>query len=313
MKGKIFVATLMLMVERSWLVQGIVDPIPGNLCEVNSKVFSTEFTTSSDATIFQNQPKISAGKGQFLVGVTANGERRSLLKFAVEALPRDAKIVCAELRLYASVSNEDRGKVAVPRTRLHQITSDWTTSGKNALTSINGGFVQTGDTTWAYSKYPTRQWVTDGGDFNDKILSTETLEDDLHWFGATTEMTDLTQNWVDGLQPNYGFMMISDQTDVAYSFYHGFDNSPEFIPRFIVTYTSPLDGKSHLPLDPEKGNSSVITNTSKENNIGLPEALLITGIFFSTFLVLIALYLRPSKKGTQSMETTRNETAGSVV
>ena len=36
--------------------------------------------------------------------------------------------------------------------------------------------------------------------------------------------------------------MIGDENndDISYSFYHGIENAPEFIPSFIVTYTSPI-------------------------------------------------------------------------
>ena len=43
-------------------------------------------------------------------------------------------------------------------------------------------------------------------------------------------------------------MMIGDENndDISYSFNHGIENSPESIPRFIVTYTSHIEGKAHI-------------------------------------------------------------------
>lgn len=304
----------MLMVKRSCLVLGTIDPVGGNLCEVNERVFSKEFLTSDEATIFQNQPKISAGKGLFLVGMTRNGERRSLLKFPVWGFPSDAKIVCAEIRLYASVTNEDRGKIAVPRTRLYQMTLDWT-SGENVLNSINGGFVQTGDTTWTYSNFPKRKWLTPGGDFNsEKILSTVTLEDDLHWFGATPEMNDLVQMWISGHQKNYGVIMISDEEDISYSFYHGFDNSPEFIPRLIVTYTSPKDGKAHLP-KVYKREADPVPNTNSSDDGGRISSIFYIVAAFScaVFVVFVLIGLRYHRRKRAKSQHSQCTTDASVV
>ena len=197
MRIKIFFVTLLITIPKSYFVWSVTETVGGYFCVANDNVLSKEFGTSDDATIFQNQPQISAGREQILVGNTPNGQRRALLKFATksfESFPRDAKIVCAEIRLYAVVANEDRGKIPVPSTRLHQVTSDWTTTGNTELASINGGFVNKGDTTWTYSKYPYVKWKCLGGDFNPVVLSTETLADDLHWFGDTPEMTQLAQN-----------------------------------------------------------------------------------------------------------------------
>lgn len=246
---------LLLWVTKLNLVDGEIEEFGGMLCNTNDdKVLVREFATSEDATIFGNQPKIAAGREKFVVGRTRNGIRRALLKFDMTELnsvgfPSDTNVVCAEIRLYAVPrSDEERETVPVPKTGLHKVVSDWSTTGKTVISNANGGFAKEGDSTWEFSSYPSSPWQQLGGDFDPDLLCRETLADDLHWFGSTPKMNQVVQAWLDGSSPNYGFMLVGDETSskISYSIYHGFENAPEFVPRLIVTYTSPAMGKPHL-------------------------------------------------------------------
>jgi len=232
-----------------------------NLCRTinTDTILVKEFETSEDATIFGNQPDIAAGRERFIVGNTPNGERRALLKFqVVEDGPTDfpatddVRVVCAELRLFAynqSNNGVDGRLSTTPKIRLHRVTEAWTTSGGIAINGVNGGRANDGDCTWKYRKYPNTEWKNPGGGFQqDEVLSRDTIEDNLHWFGSSVEMNTVVQDWIDGSTPNNGFLLMADDSNVenSYATYHGFENSPEFVPRLIVTYTSPKQGKPHL-------------------------------------------------------------------
>ena len=139
-----------------------------------------------------------------MVGTTNNGIRRGLLAFDFqeEDFPSDAKVECAEIRLYANAVTGGKygawGKhVGTSSSTLHRVTSEWHTSGANVLHGVNGGDAKTGDATWSYTVYPTAVWNNKGGDYADRVVATQAGAGEVHSFGNTLRMTRIVQEWLD--------------------------------------------------------------------------------------------------------------------
>lgn len=228
---------------------GAIDAVGGILCNTrDGDVLVNEIVRSRDATIFQGQDEISSGLDVFMTGKSKNGVRRGLIAFDFdeEDFPSDAKVECAEIRLHAA---EEKGSSAVKLT-LHRITTAWKTSGKNVIHGINGGRVWLGDTTWSYTDYPSSVWNNEGGDYSENVVATKvSSNNNMHSYGNTLRMARLVQEWIDVKSNpfNAGFILIGEETASPgrYVKYSGAENAPSLIPRLIVTYTSPSQGKEH--------------------------------------------------------------------
>ncbi|EJK62355.1 hypothetical protein THAOC_17030 [Thalassiosira oceanica] len=226
---------------------GAIDAVGGILCNTrDGDVLVNEIVRSRDATIFQGQDEISSGLDVFMTGTSKNGVRRGLIAFDFDEkdFPSDAKVECAEIRLHASEQ-----KSAMKLT-LHRITTAWKTSGKNVIHGINGGRVWLGDTTWSYTDYPSSVWNSEGGDYSENVAATKVSSDNnIHSYGNTLRMARLVQEWIDVKSNpfNAGFILIGeeDASPGRYVKYSGAENAPTLIPRLIVTYTSPSQGKEH--------------------------------------------------------------------
>lgn len=286
---------------------GAIENVGGNLCNTeDDQVFVKELVKSVDATLFGFQDSIAAGEQRFMVGNTKNGLRRGLLKFMVDSekriFPSDAKIECTEVRLFVTQTDEERRMVQMPQINLHKVTSDWTTTNKInlQLNGLNGGSANTGDTTWRYSSYPSKEWKTQGGDFDKKTLAKKISAGDLHWYGKTRSMAEVVQGWIDDDSTNYGFMLVGSDENVfvprgSYSRYNGVESSPELIPRLIVTYTSPSQGKLHRTYND-------YTDETQDTDIG---RYIIGAVVGATVASIVSIYLR-SRAQRKSDETNMN-------
>ena len=75
-------------------------------------------------------------------------------------------------------------------------------------------------------------------------------EDGIHSFGNTLLMARIVQEWIDlESDPfNAGFIIVDEDLTKGweeYVKYSGAENAPDLIPRLVVTYTAPSQGKEH--------------------------------------------------------------------
>lgn len=335
MLPKSSVTAAILCATQGTIIVDAIESIGGTICNTHDskKTLSKEIVKSRDATIFQRQDEISSAKDLFMTGSTKNGLRRGLLAFdfGVDDFPYDAKVECAEIRLHVDSTSEYDGgayDLGIGRSTLHQVTAAWTTSGENVLQGVNGGNVRTGDTTWSYAAYPDWMWDTKGGDYDvKKVVATREEGGNIHWFGGTLTMATIVQEWIDvRANPfNEGFMLIGEESvagsgSESYVKYSGAENAPDLIPRLIVTYTSPSQGRKHreyssyLPEVPHSAapHNDVITSGSssaensektknddeKDDTTPNTFALVFAGglIIGSMMGLIVGLYLMHSKK-----------------
>jgi hypothetical protein len=144
-----------------------------------------------------------------------NNASRSLFKFAVERLPRGAKVIDATLSLEHESGSDPNVSITA-----HRITSGW----------------EEDEVTWRQRRSGI-SWNTDGGDFDAAVFATTSV-------GPTSgiryewNLTDLVQGWVDGTYPNHGVILATAENGI---FGERFFSSDETIetrrPRLTITYT----------------------------------------------------------------------------
>mmetsp|Transcript_5648 Transcript_5648/g.11040 ORF Transcript_5648/g.11040 Transcript_5648/m.11040 type:complete len:369 (+) Transcript_5648:274-1380(+) len=334
MLPRLFVTAAILCATHGTIIVSAMEAIGGTLCNTHDskKSLSKEIVKSRDATIFEGQDEISSARDLFMTGSTKNGIRRGLLAFDIEEddFPYDAKVECAEIRLHVdSTSDYDGGAydIGIGRSTLHRITAAWKTSGENLLQGVNGGNVRTGDATWSYAAYPTSKWGRKGGDYDvENVVATREEGGKIHWYGGTLTMARIVQEWIDVKSNpfNGGFMLIGEESAAdsgseSYVKYSGAENAPDLIPRLIVTYTSPSQGRKHreyssyLPEVPHSAalHNDVITSGSSyteiadktlndnKNESTTPNTFVLVfvgGLIIGSMMgLLVGLYLKHSK------------------
>ena len=266
--------------------------------------------------VFQGQDEISSGLDVFMAGTSKNGVRRGLIAFDFDEddFPSDAKVECAEIRLHAMEAPKG-GELT-----LHRITTAWKTSGKNVIHGVNGGRVWLGDTTWSYTDYPSSVWNNEGGDYSENVVATKVSSDNnIHSYGNTLRMARLVQEWIDVKSKpfNAGFILIGEEAASPghYVKYSGAENAPHLIPRLIVTYTSPSQGKEHRDYTaylPEVPVKSMQNTEEAQISIAAQFSLVfIGGILFGCLVgIAICVYRNSGKVPKESGDPNREPATG---
>ncbi|WP_240903755.1 DNRLRE domain-containing protein [Chengkuizengella sediminis] len=132
------------------------------------------------------------------------GATRSLVEFVLPALPSDSSIQNASFFAYQVKNDSSTATIDLER-----ITSDWDSS----------------NTTW--NSQPSL------GGVEEFTASTNTVNEYWEW-----EITQLTKDWYNGVQENFGFMLIQWGEEVQ-SPYRTFNsvNSGNMTPRISINYT----------------------------------------------------------------------------
>ena len=175
---------------------------------VHSQI-TTTLSPSKDNSIFSENTN-SNGQGSLFSGAISNGNsRRALFSFDLSSIPAGAVITDVSLELTITRSRSSN----TPYT-LHRVTTDW---GEGAsLATGQGGLgatAQAPDATWQDAMLGTVTWNTAGGDFDAASSSTTQISsnDVVATFTGTDLVQDI-QNWVDGVNSNFGWILIGDES-----------------------------------------------------------------------------------------------------
>lgn len=193
-----------------------------------------------DTTIYSNATSDNGGAGTSnRAGRTGTaGLRRLLIKFDLSSIPAGATINSATLQFY--VTHRTSGTPAYVFA-LHRLTNAWVEGTGNGQGS--GGTVVTGATSWNYRQYSTVAWATAGGDYVGTISASTSIA---ATNGITPQFTGAgmvadVQNWVRGTQPNYGWIMLGDESTGAANGARGFASAEATTasqrPLLTITYT----------------------------------------------------------------------------
>lgn len=163
---------------------------------------------------------------------TTPSTTRGLLQFDLSAIPKEAAITKAELKLrYATDSNS-----TVPMSvYVHRLKRSWVEGTGNLTKPADGVTWKTYD--------GTNLWTTQGGDFNStsesyQAFNSSTRSGDFYW-----DLTRLSQGWFNGTIANYGVLLKGSieggMSTPTYRAFHSIDSTTIYRPQLLVTYTIP--------------------------------------------------------------------------
>lgn len=212
-----------------------------------------------DSTLFSQSGSIANGMGEYLfVGTTMSGQnRRSLLHFDVgDDIPAGASVTDVTLTLNLSKS---RG-LPVP-VDIHDLLADWGEGNSNAFGNEGGGTTaQSGDATWTHRFFNTETWSTPGGDFASTVLASSdvTTSASSQQFN-TPGLVNSVQSWVDDPGSNFGWMLISPDTEIGNALRFDSTQSNISANRPILTI------EYEIVTDPKDLNGDMVFNAADVN------------------------------------------------
>lgn len=183
--------------------------------------------STDDATVNANEPTKNYGAEPKIV-VSSFGVETShaLLRFDLSAIPADATVVSAQLRVYfEGVSAAPAGAEVSAR----PVTRDWVEG------TLQGAEPADGATWLTYDG--GSPWVTAGGDVDPTAVATAAL-------GAVGEYYELdisgfVRDWHDAASPNYGLRLEGTPGLKAAEFVSGDDSDVSKQPQLTISYSQP--------------------------------------------------------------------------
>jgi len=186
---------------------------------------SITLTSSHDNTLIQepsSSAPLSNGSGSSLfVGETFQSTgtdvRRGLVMFNFSGIPAGAQITSVSLKLFvtAGVGNTAEAIALFPA------LAAWG-EGASSTGGGAGAPAQPPDATWFDSMYATTAWTTPGGDYSALASASATASKgatSVTW--TSSGMVQEVQAWLDGTQPNFGWLLIGDESSTTTGFGDG--------------------------------------------------------------------------------------------
>lgn len=195
---------------------------------------------AADATLYEDATgSVANGAGEFLfagrTNLTANPNRRSLLRFDLTGLPAGAVITSASLRLHmVAVITSDA------QVNLHRVATGWTAGPSDPISNEAAGVpASAGDVTWLHASFSTILWSAPGGDAAaapSASVLIGAISDYYTWNGAGV-LADV-QSWAASPSANFGWMLRTDETvaQTAKRFESGNSLNSALRPLLIVEY-----------------------------------------------------------------------------
>lgn len=192
-----------------------------------------------DNSIFQNTANNSNGAGIYLFSgqTCTNSPRRALMQFDFSSIPSDATILSVSLTMNVN----QMGSPLADNYTLHTMLLDWGEGPSNNDFGL-GAPALPPDATWNDAMTTIAPWITPGGDFIPVPSS-------IGNFPPTTGIAIIpnsptlvidVQNWIDGLAPNFGWILIGNETRPCSARRFGSRENAGFEPTLTVVYDSTL-------------------------------------------------------------------------
>ncbi len=173
-----------------------------------------------DNTIFQNSagcvPLTNGAGDRLIAGRTNSGQlRRGLISFDIAgSIPAGATILQVELDMrivHIGVGSSQSHNFA-----MHRLTRDW---GEGSTVAAGGqgigGPAFPGDATWCDAQFGSTPWTTPGGDYVATPTTTPRVGP-IQWqsytFPSTQQFVADVQEFLDGTTPNYGWIIIGNES-----------------------------------------------------------------------------------------------------
>lgn len=224
-----------------------------------SEPTTVNLNPAKDNSLFQSTPNNSNGAGIYLFSgqTCTNSHRRALMQFDLSGIPSDATILSVSL----TVNSNRVGTSGSPADvyALHRMTTDWGEGTSNDNFGL-GTTAVAPDATWNDAMTGSSAWTTAGGDFIGTASSSAAFAPigDSTIPNSTNLVADV-QNWLDGVNPNYGWVLIGNEGAICTARRFGSRENANFKPTLTVIYDATL---STSEVSQELNNLSVYPNPS---------------------------------------------------
>jgi FtsP/CotA-like multicopper oxidase with cupredoxin domain len=220
----------------------------GTTCATTACTYTMELVAVADNVLYESATgTISNALGSHMfAGNNNNGRRRPIVRFDLSAVPENAHIEHAELRLYCTSNTGASFPITV-----HKVNESWTEGTSQAGgNEQNGTTALTGDVTWLHRTYNTSLWTTAGGAFDAAPLATTNVNaQNAHFVWTSPALSEQVDHWLHMPMMNRGFILIGDEATT--------NNTKRFAtrhvatvsqrPTLIVTYSIPQTGACCMP------------------------------------------------------------------
>ena len=178
-----------------------------------------------------------AGEGIFCGRLGSNGSGRKLrlvLAFNLSAIPQNATITGASLRLYL-----EQGHGGTFTHNVYRLLNTWGEGTSNAFGG-QGTFSTPNDATWIHRFFPNTYWNNPGGDFSPTVSASTSVSNTstaYTWIGQG--LINDVQAWTNDPSSNFGWMIRGNENSLgtAKKFISSNWATNPNRPQLTVTYT----------------------------------------------------------------------------
>ena len=190
----------------------------------------------ADTTLYEAMPENNLGGGDtFQAGLRPKGGRtRALIEFNLSALPVNAHITSATLKL--TVVNTPSSPVN-STFDLHRVTAGWG-EGNNS-SAYGGARADPNEASWNRRLSPFTSWTNPGGDFLGAVSgATFICANGDYLFNSTANLVNDLQAWHDNPTANFGWELVSEAEASARSIRRfGSRENLSSAPNLFIEYT----------------------------------------------------------------------------
>lgn len=203
---------------------------------------TVSLTADRDNTLYSTATgNVSNGIGsRMFVGRIGNGRTgRGILHFDLSGIPQSAVVTGAELRMDIGFSS--MGAFGTTSHSVHRVSQDWGEGTTLAGSGQGGGGNSTTDSsTWIHTFFPGSLWTNPGGDFAAAASDTQTVGTSGPVnFQSNALLADVQSFVADGAN-NFGWILKSDDEQVATRVYSTREGAAASRPTLVVTFDAPL-------------------------------------------------------------------------
>lgn len=212
---------------------------------------TAQLVSVQDNTLYQTADgSLSNGSGSSMfVGrnnAGSNSIRRGLVQFDLSAIPADAVITAASLRM-----NLTQASGAASAVTLNRVLSGWGEGASNAGSPGGGGAAsQPNDATWLHTFYSSSLWTNAGGDFAPVSSASISVGAIGQYSWSSVDLLADVQAWRSTPTDNHGWIMLGVESAAGTA--KRFDTREAALadnrPTLFVEYTVPAPASGALAL-----------------------------------------------------------------
>lgn len=225
---------------------------------------TVDLTPSQDNSIF-SESNNSNGLGRLFSGQNSMGNnRRCLFQFDFSAIPSTAIVSSVTLTLNVNQVSSSTTDTFT----LHRLTTPWG-EGTSFSGGGSGSAAVAPDATWSDAMLGTSNWTTSGGDFITDATHSLSMDNTTgsKVFSSTSTLVEDVQNWIDGTNSNYGWILIGDESTSNTTRRFG-SKDQDVAPVLSITYATlnihEFEAKN-VSIYPNPSTTGRYTVTSKNN------------------------------------------------